>query len=159
MTRARDEDDAVRARACVRSRRRPSDARWTDSRRWTPTAAFARRRREIESAAAAGGGQRAVVIARGALADGRRVVVVVTRDFRVVCFDDGLRVVETGGTRRRGDGAAEASVVVSSSGAANGDVGLVVVGARLETVATTGRRATRRTVSRTRRERMILEGV
>ena len=140
VTHARDEDDAVRARgmrvlAETAVGREMDGFEEVDADDGVRASVAAKSR---NAAAAAGDDQRAVVIARGALADGRRVVVVVTRDFRVVCFDDGLRELwRREDAAPTGTRATEASVVVSSSGAANGDVGLVVVGARLETVATT----------------------
>lgn len=144
-TRVRDEDDAVRARG-MRALAKTAVGREMDGFEEVDADAV---RASVAAKSSTGVGvgdgddQRAVVIERGRLAGGRRVVVVVTRDFRVVCFDDALRELwrredaAPAGTR-----ATATSVVVSSSGAATGDVGLIVVGARLEKVATKGRRTT-----------------
>ena len=109
MTHARDEDDAVRARG-MRVLAETAVGREMDGFEEVDADDGVRASVAAKSknAAAAGDDQRAVVIARGALADGRRVVVVVTRDFRVGCFDDGLRelwrredAAPTGRARRR----------------------------------------------------------
>ena len=117
VTRARDEDDAVRARG-MRALAETAVGREMDGFEEVDADDGVRASVAAKSknAAAAGDDQRAVVIARGALADGRRVVVVVTRDFRVVCFDDGLRELwRREDAAPTGTRATEASVVVSSS--------------------------------------------